>query len=70
MTISDLNERRRAAAGGGYEGIVCRCGEAWFELRPGPTAPTAAVCLGEDGAVTGYAGVPHCVSCGMAVTVA
>jgi hypothetical protein len=68
MTITDLEERRRAAAEPKYDGIVCGCGEAWFELRPGPKSPTVAVCLGKDGTVTGYAGEPHCLSCGVPVS--
>lgn len=67
MTITDLEERRRAAAEPKYDGVTCGCGDAWFELRPGPKSPTAAICLDKDGAVTGYAGVPHCMSCGTAV---
>lgn len=61
MTITDLSERRDAAAEPKYEGLRCGCGQAWFELRP-----DGAVCLGKDGSVTGYAGVPHCLSCGTA----
>jgi hypothetical protein len=63
MTITDLNDRRRAAAETGYDGLVCACGEAWFSL-----GPDGAVVLDADGAVSGYAGVPCCRSCGAAVT--
>ena len=60
MTVTDLEERRRAAAEPKYDGLVCICGEAWFTL-----GPDGAVVLSTDGAVTGYAGVPHCLSCGV-----
>ncbi|WP_152626490.1 hypothetical protein [Streptacidiphilus carbonis] len=67
MTISDLNERRRRAAERVYDGLMCPCGDAWFVLRTddGP----GAVVLDSEGTVTGYSGVPHCMSCGAVVSV-
>jgi hypothetical protein len=64
MDVIDLNERRRAAQEAELpETATCPCGEAWFELRGGPTE-NGAVCMTPDGSITGYAGYPHCVSCG------
>lgn len=69
MTITDLEERRRAAAEPEYDGITCGCGEAWFELRGSPESPTVGVCLGPDGELAGYAGVLYCLSCGTRLVV-
>lgn len=67
MTIIDLSERRQQAAQSDDPTAVCPCGEAWFELRSAlPAAPHGAVCMDRDGRVTGYHGMPHCVSCGRA----
>jgi hypothetical protein len=63
MNVIDLNERRRQA-GEGEPVAVCPCGEAWFVLRGTSSAPDGAVCMTADGVVTGYAGRPHCLSCG------
>jgi len=64
MDIIDLTERRRAAEEAQLPATaVCPCGEAWFELRGGPTG-NGAVCMTPEGTVTGYAGVPTCVGCG------
>ncbi|WP_369042195.1 hypothetical protein [Streptomyces sp. Midd1] len=63
MTVIDLNERRTAKEPErGY--AACPCGSGWFELRAG--TGKGAVCLAEDGTVTGYAGHPHCIECGTA----
>jgi hypothetical protein len=59
MTVTDLNDRRAAAADTGYEGIMCPCGDAWFTL-----GPDGAVVLDVDGTVSGYVGTPRCMSCG------
>jgi hypothetical protein len=58
MDIIDLNQRRHETAEPTYDGAVCDCGEAWFELRDGAVTMTPA------GSITGYTGRPHCVGCG------
>lgn len=63
MDIVDLNEKRREREEPQPENAACTCGEAWFELRGGPTG-NGAVCMTPDGCVTGYAGTPYCVGCG------
>lgn len=69
MDIIDLNERRRAAEDQ-PDYVTCPCGEAWFELRGNhPQMPEhGAVVLRPDGTISGYAGTPHCVSCGQSIT--
>ncbi len=67
MDIIDLSEKRREREGPQPEYAACRCGEAWFELRGGPTG-SGAVCMTTDGVVTGYAGTPCCVGCGLPFT--
>ena len=62
MTVISMDDARRdrQSREEGYDGITCACGEAWFTL----TGEGAAVCLGPDGAITGYAGTFMCTSCG------
>ena len=67
MDVIDLNEKRREREAPQPEHAACGCGEAWFELRGGPTG-NGAVCMTRDGCITGYAGTPCCVSCGKPVT--
>jgi hypothetical protein len=57
IDISSRSSNSHSAASG-YDGAICSCGEAWFNTGP--------VCMTRDGEVTGYAGRPHCVSCGKA----
>jgi hypothetical protein len=46
-----------------YVGLVCQCGEAWFEIT-GPTPEELpAVVIRKDGCITGYSGVLRCASC-------
>lgn len=68
MDIIDLNARRTTEDQPDY--VTCPCGGAWFELRANhPQMPEhGAVVLRPDGTISGYAGTPHCVSCGEAVT--
>lgn len=56
--VIDLGARREAREvnEGGYTGLVCPCGEAWFT--------GISVCFEQDGRVTGWGGEPKCVSCG------
>lgn len=56
--VIDISSHSSNSASAGYDGAVCPCGEAWFNLGP--------VCLTKAGEVTGYAGRPHCASCGEA----
>lgn len=57
--VTDISSRSRShSAASGYDGAVCPCGEAWFTVGP--------VCMTRSGEVTGYAGPPHCASCGQA----
>lgn len=58
MTVIRLAEHRKDPDE--YDGGVCPCGEAWFELK----GEYAAVCVTRTGNVTGYAGYLYCVSCG------
>lgn len=60
MTVIKLDDRRNRQEPESYDGAVCICGEAWFELKGEYTA----VCLSRTGDVTGYAGYFFCVSCG------
>lgn len=65
MTVIDLTERRQQAAQSDDPTASCPCGEAWFELRSTlPATPHGAVCMDRDGRITGYHGIPHCISCG------
>lgn len=66
MDIIDLSEKRREREEPPADHAACECGEAWFELRGGPTG-NGAVCMTPDGCVTGWAGTPCCVSCGKPV---
>lgn len=65
MTVTGMDEfrkkREQREESSLYDGMVCRhCGEAWFHLG----GEGAAVCLDEDGSITGYAGYLYCSSCG------
>lgn len=65
MAVIDMGEFRKKQQkiqeGSGYDGMTCQhCGEAWFCLG----GEGAAVCLDEDGSVTGYSGYLYCSSCG------
>jgi len=68
MTVTDLEHFRRKRQlqhseedSDGYDGQVCvHCGEAWFILG----GEGAAVCLRDDGGITGYSGYLYCSSCG------
>jgi hypothetical protein len=65
MTIADMGEFRKKKQAeedsSDYDGQVCRhCGEAWFHLG----GEGAAVCLDEEGCITGYAGYLYCSACG------
>lgn len=70
MDIIDLDARRRAAEEDQPSYVTCACGEAWFELRGNhPQMPErGAVTIRPDGGISGYAGTPHCVSCGKVIT--
>ncbi|MEU1552107.1 hypothetical protein ABZ517_05220 [Streptomyces scabiei] len=58
--VINLNDHR--TAGEPDRGFAaCPCGSGWFELRSGTRA--GAVCLSEDGTVTGYSGHPYCIEC-------
>ena len=62
--VVELDSWRPARSGD--EPYRCvRCGGEWFTLAPkgGP----AAVCLRADGSVSGYAGVPECMECGLSM---
>ena len=67
MDVIDFEQRRRERQDPQPEYASCVCGEAWFELRGGPTG-NGAVCMSRDGAITGYVGTPCCVACGKPVT--
>lgn len=41
------------------------CGDQWFTLVSSSDIPTA-VTMSQSGSVTGYHGLPHCVTCGQA----
>lgn len=62
MDVIDLDQRRREAEEPRPEYATCPCGEAWFELRGGPTQ-NGAVCMTPEGVITGYAGTPYCIDC-------
>lgn len=64
MDIIDLDQKRRDREEPQPDHAACVCGEAWFELRGSPTG-NGAVCMTPDGAVTGYAGTPCCIGCGV-----
>lgn len=66
MDVIDLNQRRRDSEQPDPGYVTCECGEAWFELRGNhPQMPEhGAVTIRPDGGISGYAGTPHCVSCG------
>lgn len=59
MTVIRLDDHRESDPNG-YDGAVCPCGEAWFELK----GDRVGVCLSRTGTITGYAGYFFCVSCG------
>ena len=46
--------------------VICACGSWWFELRSNhERCPEhGAISLTRDGSISGYAGTPHCISCG------
>ncbi|WP_435113332.1 hypothetical protein [Nocardiopsis synnemataformans] len=60
--VISLADRRSS-----YNGAQCPCGSAWFVLRrtttEGHDVP-GAVCLDQDGRISGYTGYPHCSECG------
>lgn len=56
-----------ASVGNGYK--TCDCGEGWFRLVSRDLGTPAAVCMSQEGSITGYTGVPVCVGCGNEVTV-
>lgn len=65
MAVIDMDEFRKKQLlpkdDSGYDGMVCvHCGEAWFILG----GEGAAVCLDEEGCITGYAGYLYCSACG------
>jgi hypothetical protein len=63
MNVVDLSARRATAqADDGC--ATCPCGSGWFELRLPNSSQPGAVCLQQDGTVSGYAGQPHCIECG------
>lgn len=67
MNVVNLAERRASPQAEGDAPAVCVCGGQWFELRAPkhPRIPEhGAVVLRRDGSVSGYAGTPHCLSCG------
>lgn len=67
--VIGLADRRTTPETEGRKPAVCvECGGQWFELRPNhPQMPEhGALTLRVDGTVSGYAGVPHCVGCGVA----
>lgn len=49
------NVRQLFPDGPPYDGLVCECGETWFDI---------AVLLDKDGGVTGFAREARCASCG------
>jgi hypothetical protein len=63
--VVSLDQRRGAASAH----AACPCGSSWFELRRQPGDPEGvehgAVCISAEGAVTGFVGLPHCISCGL-----
>lgn len=66
MTVVNLDDRRPARTH--VPGLLtCDCGSTWFELCTVDDEGArnhGAVCLAEDGRVTGYSGTPHCLNCG------
>lgn len=60
--VIDLNARRASAPAEPPESALCVCGSGWFEIRA--QGRPGAVCLNQDGTVSGYVGVPYCVECG------
>lgn len=58
MNVIDLDARRKAAEEPAYDGAVCPCGEAWFDVD--------GVCISKEGEIVGYAGQPRCRACGKA----
>lgn len=64
MSAINLDEREVEAVQPAYDGATCTCGETWFVLVGDSTAINGAVCMTREGVVTGYAGRPHCMSCG------
>lgn len=63
MSIIHLDDHRSPA----YNGTTCPCGSAWFVLRrpdAGAFDPAGAVCLDNNGHITGYTGCPVCIECG------
>lgn len=69
MSVVNIDTRRASGPSVELPGLlVCDCGSAWFELctvDDDGTKNYGAVCLNEEGAVTGYAGTPHCLQCGV-----
>lgn len=63
--VVSLDQRREAASAH----MACPCGSSWFELRRQPGDPEGvehgAVCISAEGGVTGFVGLPHCISCGL-----
>lgn len=57
--IIDLEAFRQQHGEGGWDGLACSCGEAWFSL-----GERGAVCMTQAGEITGWAGTLRCVSCG------
>lgn len=68
MNVVRLDDRRAARpTSDQLPGLlVCTCGSTWFELCTVDDEGKVygAVCLDEEGKVTGYSGTPHCLSCG------
>ncbi|MFI1840504.1 hypothetical protein ACH439_00120 [Streptomyces microflavus] len=60
--VVDLAARRPATSAETSEASTCTCGSGWFELRS--PSGSGAVCMNEDGTITGFSGEPHCVECG------
>jgi hypothetical protein len=65
MTVLDFDASRRASTPHGNR--TCSCGGEWFELRGSANeaaTPHGALVFAEDGRVSGFTGVPHCLVCG------
>lgn len=60
--VIDLNARR-TAQDAPAAGALCPCGSGWFELRAG--GRPGAVCMEANGTISGYAGTPCCIECGL-----